>query len=921
MSARRHRTSDDQNIAAGAATNRRSSRSSKPSISPSVPDSITISPTAPPPRSKFSPSSNPFSSPGLKSPSTNPFNSPTNPFDRKPSLESRYDELALPLPPLEADLKEDDLKESAYELLLGAVGARLSVRSSVQAKANVALERANSATSRLKNAFGLRSKEVEQTVAATIATAVPTTPIEILQRQLEVSDFHDMRTRKALQRAAAGQTTSRADALVVPLELLYHLSPADFPSQHDFQHWKWRQLTLLEEGLIRLPGARGGGADAPPDASALPLKRILAQLQTGQVDLQDHDTKQSLRSAVIMKAERASRGGSGEGGGGYARHWADEYPLNVYLYEVLLRAVFDFHDPGSMVDGADDLLEVVRKAWPVLGMTASTHGAVFAWVLFRQFVVTGQKEVPLLFAAESQVKELAEELREGAREGGATAPRASRQHMELLRALLGTMQGYAEKRLLAYHQAFPDGAQGAMEHLVGIAVVAEEILQLDDVKGFKAKGGSGGGKGARADAKRDKAEQFIRSSVKGEFALVWDPAALKEHYGPSAVDVVRLLDETLAAFFALPLRPRPEALEELVAGMDKALQHYLERLLATTGPKEQFVPPLPPLTRFKKDVLSNAAPDSAARRATEGDAPKIENVTLPRLLVRLNTVHFILTESNGLAKRVRAGWETAFAPPPAQEPPRKAGFLSKAAPPPAPPPLPPPLPAELLHMFEGIQAACRRSMGALCQLAAYRVAFFDLRGVLIEGLYYGSVARARMSTVLAQLGTKLMAVVDIVSDKLRDQVVLALLKALLEAYLQVLLAPGPNRAYMLQDATLLEDDVAELKELFVDGGEGLPLAEVERACVPVEDILTLFSCPTEQLIASFERAYREALSSQGEKLSLHGKQGLSKLPTPKNGWSSADANTILRVLCYRGDRKGSKYLKKLFDMPKEVWKF
>lgn len=226
-------------------------------------------------------------------------------------------------------------------------------------------------------------------------------------------------------------------------------------------------------------------------------------------------------------------------------------------------------------------------------------------------------------------------------------------------------------------------------------------------------------------------------------------------------------------------------------------------------------------------------------------------------------------------------------------------------------------------MFEETKKRAQAAIPQLCQLAAYRVVFFDLRGPLLEGLYSGSVGRARLGGVLGRLGDSLVVIVDNIHAKLRDAVVLALLKALLEGYLRVLLAPGPNRAYQIQDATLLEDDLAEMKDLFVDGGEGLAMADVEMATTRAEDILGLFSAPTDALIAQFEAAYRQALTEQGEKAAggiPHGKAALAKLPVPPGGWSPGDANTLLRVLCYRGDRKASKYLKKLFDVPKEAWK-
>jgi hypothetical protein len=63
----------------------------------------------------------------------------------------------------------------------------------------------------------------------------------------------------------------------------------------------------------------------------------------------------------------------------------------------------------------------------------------------------------------------------------------------------------------------------------------------------------------------------------------WEPNALRENYAPSAVEVLRIADETLDAFFALPVSQFPEPVQELVAGLDKALQGYATQIVAPCG--------------------------------------------------------------------------------------------------------------------------------------------------------------------------------------------------------------------------------------------------------------------------------------------------------------------------------------------------
>ena len=120
----------------------------------------------------------------------------------------------------------------------------------------------------------------------------------------------------------------------------------------------------------------------------------------------------------------------------------------------------------------------------------------------------------------------------------------------------------------------------------------------------------------------------------------------------------------------------------------------------------------------------------------------------------------------------------------------------------------------------------------------------------------------------------------------------------------------------MKDAQMIEADLKEMKDLFVDGGAGLDETEVDRTCMVTQSIVNLLSVDTEDMIGNFEASYEAEV---GTKLS-YDKSGKPGIPSYKKGWHPRGANTLLRVLCYRADRKASKYLKKYFDTPKEVKK-
>lgn len=102
-------------------------------------------------------------------------------------------------------------------------------------------------------------------------------------------------------------------------------------------------------------------------------------------------------------------------------------------------------------------------------------------------------------------------------EEGSDAVSEEQREMEkqAFRDYLGALQAYAEKRLFAYQETFPVGARGVMEHLVGIALYAEDILQSEEIQGYQSKA-----RKRRAAPAQDKAELYIRSSIKSSFAMV-----------------------------------------------------------------------------------------------------------------------------------------------------------------------------------------------------------------------------------------------------------------------------------------------------------------------------------------------------------------------------------------------------------------
>lgn len=87
--------------------------------------------------------------------------------------------------------------------------------------------------------------------------------------------------------------------------------------------------------------------------------------------------------------------------------WKFPWGLRVRICEMLLRGVFDPLEEGLYIEGADAYLQMLQtKLWPLLGISPAMHNAGFAWIHFRQFVVT--KEESLLAKTKALLRRLSQ---------------------------------------------------------------------------------------------------------------------------------------------------------------------------------------------------------------------------------------------------------------------------------------------------------------------------------------------------------------------------------------------------------------------------------------------------------------------------------------------------------------------------------
>lgn len=916
-------------------------------------------------------------------------------------------DLALKLPSFSTGITDDDLRETAYEVLLACAGASggLIVPST---------EKKKDKRSKLMRKLGRSSKSgifVESQRAPGLVGL-----LETMRVQMEISESMDVRTRKGLLNALSGKVGKRMDTLLVPLELLSCISKPEFSDRKAFLRWQKRQLNILEEGLINYPVVGFGESGRKASELRILLSKIeeSESLPPSTGELQRIECLRSLREIAISLAERPARGDlTGE-----VCHWADGYHLNVRLYEKLLLSVFDMLDEGKLTEEVEEILELLKSTWRVLGITETIHYTCFTWVLFRQFVITSEQG--MLQHAIEQLKKIPLKEQRGPRERlhlkslhSELEEEGSSQDFSFLKSFIVPIQSWTDRLLGDYHLHFSedprkmgnivtvamlarrllleesDTAAESMSrtdkeqmefyilsslknafsrilhsveksetnHEHSLALLAEEtkkllkrdsslfipILSQRDAQativsasllhklyGYKLKPFLDGVEHLTEDVvsvfpAANSLEEYILTlitsaceemgaeihirklalyqieSISGTLVLRWvnaqlgrilgwveraiqlerwNPISPQQRHGSSIVEVYRIVEETVDQFFALQVPMRLSELNCLLRGIDNAFQVYANHVTENLTNKEDLVPPLPILTRYKKETVIKAfvrketfdPKMSDARRSTE-----IHVLTTPTLCVQLNTLYYGISQLNKLEDSIWDRWMSQKNQKPVEEE-SKSGTKKKES-------------------FDGSRKDINIATDRICEFTGTKIVFWDLKEPFIDGLYKPSVFQSRLEAIIEPLDTELSKLCDIIVEPLRDRIVTSLLQATLDGLLRVILDGGPSRLFTVSDAKLLEEDLEVLKEFFISGGDGLPRGVVENLVAHVRDVIKLHGYETRELIEDLRGASGAQMQSNRHK-------------------PGADSKTLLRILCHRSDSEASQFLKKQYKIPK-----
>ncbi|KAH1049456.1 hypothetical protein GYH30_020128 [Glycine max] len=768
--------------------------------------------------------------------------------------------------PFAPNLSESELRETAYEMLVGACrssGPKPLTFFSHSEQSN------RGGTQRIPSPSLYRSL----TVTASSRNGRAATTGELMRVQMKVTELTDTRLRRALLRVAAGQ-------------LIQQVKCSDFPSEQEYEAWLRRNLKVLEAGLIlhpRLPLLDKA------DTCVLRLQQIIHEGLEKPMDIgKNSESMHALRTLVM----------SFDGSVPETCHWADGFPLNHGIYQTLLEACFHNNDETCVIQEVDEVFELIKTTWVMLAMNEMLHNVCFSWVLFQRYVANGQVDNDLLFASSNLLAQVENDAK------AMNDPFISKS----LSYALNLMLSWAEERLLAYHDTFHNGNIESMQSVVSLAVSSAKILAGDISLGcnkeahvactkvenyitsslhavfvqklekldpriskhvprqhdkvfstlsvlardiselaFNEKAtfspilkrwhplaagvavatlhvcyghelkqyvksvteltpdavemliaadklertavedsvdSEDGGKSVLREMYPYEAEAVIINLVKSWIKTrmdgleecvdrnlqeeVWNPRANKECFAPSVLEILGIIDDSLEAFFLLPIPMHAALLPELMSALDKSLQQYILKAKSGCGSKFHGV--------FRKKGKSQVT--DQRRIFHHGTTNVDSSFALPQFCVRINTMQRIGMGLKVLEKRTisRLGNSKST---------KEYGIEDK---------------------FKLSKAASVEGIRQLSEAMTYKVIFQDLRYVLWDGLYFGEVSSTRIEPFLEELNQCLKIILSTVHDRVITHVITEVMKASFDGFLLVLLAGGPARAFSLEDHVIIEED-------------------------------------------------------------------------------------------------------------------
>ncbi|KAL5214203.1 hypothetical protein ABZP36_003355 [Zizania latifolia] len=379
----------------------------------------------------------------------------------------------------------------------------------------------------------------------------------------------------------------------------------------------------------------------------------------------------------------------------------------------------------------------------------------------------------------------------------------------------------------------------------------------------------------------------------------WEPLSAHEKHATSVVEVFRIVEETINQFFNSSLPLDTVHLRSLLIGITSSLQVYLLHMESQQVPRATLLPTAPVLTRYAESVNLFAKRKLIVPTVLEEKVVNnLNNLTVRKLCVKLNTLQFIRDELDNIEEGIKQSWVSVQS---------AVGLLDYFSCMASGRALPKNLSSEesideLFTIFDDVRRTAVNTTDTILNFIGTRAVFWDMRDSFLFSLYRASVESARVQMFIPTIDQVLDLVCDLIVDALRDQVVLRVFQACMEGLIWILLDGGPSRAFLETDVDLMQEDLAMIKDLFIADGQGLPLDLVEKEAKLTHQILDLYVLKADTII--------DMLINASDQLPHH-----LDLTTARRRHVH-DAHTLLRVLCHKKDKGASTFLKIQYHLPR-----
>ncbi|KAK4558134.1 hypothetical protein RGQ29_007763 [Quercus rubra] len=384
----------------------------------------------------------------------------------------------LGLPCLNTGLSDDDLQESAYEILLSSL-----VFSGIEV--HTVEDRRKEKSSKFLSGLKTKREKINQ---QSQGRGRHSELVDTIRIQMQISEAMDACIRQRLTQLAARRIWEPIDIPKISLGLLNSVFKSDFLNEKSYIHWKSRQASILEELLYFSANLEAYERET--------IKSSLSKIRNSKE--WDITMSPSERAEVLLPITQVELKLSSLSGKfsiqGETYCWTAGYHLNIRLYEKLLFGVFDVLDEGQFIEESNELLMLNKLTWCILGITQKMHNALYGWVLFQQYV--GTNEAMLLEHALHELQKVVSgEHADQKEEQYMDSLACSRQYngseikLGLVQAVFFSISSWCDDKLQDYHLHFsqePTNFSRVMNLMSAVGILTSgdsgdiKLIRLDD---------------------------------------------------------------------------------------------------------------------------------------------------------------------------------------------------------------------------------------------------------------------------------------------------------------------------------------------------------------------------------------------------------------------------------------------------------